>query len=324
MSQESQHYSDGRPGFYGWIPPVSRTREQTRAHEDIMNATPRFALRGDNVREDIKKSVLWDFSKKVNNNKHFMVFHQITGSCVGNGGGQAVWYLSAVETARLHQPELALCPFYLLPYGRSRYYSGSRGRGEGSSGSGFAKAIAEDGILAYNEAGLPQPEGGLDNPKGITWGGDQEYQWSDGSAIDQKWLALSKKHLVRTVAHISSLDQARTALQNYYPLTIASNWGGLMQCPTEGTPPVLLSRHATQWSHQMHVNGWWEHPSLGELYYILNNWGPGAHGTPPDDAPPGGFWVKAPELQRIIGEDETFAFSQFDGFPTQELSWLFD
>jgi len=303
---------------FGWIPPDQRTQEQSELHDNIVTGMPNFALVNSNTRANVEKSVLWDFSKKANNGEHFLAFWQQTGSCVGNGGGQLVWYLSAVECFRLNDPGKVVIPFYLLPYGRSRLYAGFPGRGEGSTGAGFAKAIHIDGILPYDHPNLPQPS---INNSGITWGKQVELQWSDGRAIDSQYLEASKLHLVQSVAKIKSLDQARDSLQNYYGFTIASDWGGLDQCEVKGSPPVLLSRHVQTWRHQMCVIGWWDHPTLKSIWYVLNSWGPKYHGIDPSGGPPGGFWIQDKNMQYILNNGEAYAFSQFDDFYAQDLSY---
>ena len=301
---------------FGWIPLDDRTQEESRLADETIREMPRFEISG-RKSDDPKKAVLWDCSKKINNGQHFRTFYQKTGSCVGNGGGQATWYLSAAEVVRLRDPEQVILPFYLLPYGRSRFHAGMRGRGDGSFGSAFAKAIRTEGILPATTDGLPK----WTDQGGITWGSSVEYEWSDGAAIPSKWMEQSKKHLVKTTAQLRSADDAREALRNYYPCTIASDWGGQMRPTQQGEPAVLLNRRTTTWMHQMSLQGWWDHPTLGEIFYILNSWGVDAHGQPPDDAPPGGFWVKKSEMESIIRQGDSFAFSQFDGFPAQDLSW---
>jgi len=75
----------------GWIPPEQRPQVMSSAHEMIMSDMPSFDIIGPQA--DVEKLVLWDFSKAVNGGSHFKTFYQQTGSCVGNAGGQAVWYL---------------------------------------------------------------------------------------------------------------------------------------------------------------------------------------------------------------------------------------
>ena len=71
----------------------------------------------------------------------------------------------------------------------------------------------------------------------------------------------------------------------------------------------------------MSLQAYWNHPTLGEIFYILNSWGPRTHGTDPAGGPPGGFWVKKSEIDYITRQGDSFAFSQFDGFPAQKLDW---
>ena len=303
---------------FGYITPENRTDEEKAFDEEARAQMVPFEIEGESNAAD--RAFLWDFSKAANGGRHFTTFYQQTGSCVGNGGGQAVWYLSAVEVVRLKDPEKVLLPFYLLPYGRSRFYAGLRGRGEGSFGSAFAEAMRKDGILPANTAGLPK----YDETSGITWGRSNELAWSDGAAIEAKWLSMSRKHLLRSTAQVKSALQVRQALLNYYPVTIASNWGGQMTPPVQGTPPVRLNKRADTWQHQMCVIGTVNHPQFGWIYYILNSWGVNAHGQPPANGygePPGGFWVREADMDYIARQGDSFAFSQFQGFPAQKLSW---
>lgn len=306
-------YIDG-----GWVPYSKRTPEQKQATSRIIGEMPTFEITGtQDVGEEADKVVLSDFAKKVNDGKHFRTLYQQTGSCVGNGGGHAIWYLSAYERIRLGQNELPKLPFYLLPYGRSRYYAGMRGRGDGSYGSAFAKAARVDGILAADESGLPP----YSDQGGITWGSSQEYAWSDGARISSSWLEKSKKHTVVTTALMRSSDDVRKAIQNGYPVTIASNWGGQMRPAAKGSPAVLLNRRVTTWNHQMVIIGVWKHPTLGWIFLILNSWGVSAHGTPADDTPHGSFWVTEDEVAYIVRQEDSFAFSQFNGFPAQSPNY---
>jgi hypothetical protein len=56
-------------------------------------------------------------------------------------------------------------------------------------------------------------------------------------------------------------------------------------------------------------------------WYVINSWGDSAHGTPPDGAPPGGFWIRAKDLAYILRQGDSFAWSNFAGFPSQDLNF---
>lgn len=287
-------------------------------NDPIAAAMPAFSIVGNEEPKD--HAFLWDFSLKANNGKHFLTFRQESGSCVGNGLGQAIWYLQSVEVCRNGDAEEVILPFWLLTYGKSREIAGMRGQGEGSFGSAAAEAMKREGILPSNDSSLPQP----DIKDGICYGYKTEMQWSDGAKISNKYLEVSRKHIVKTAAKIKNSEEAKAALRNYYPLTCASMFGTAnLVPPTKGTPPVRLAPRTDSWGHQMCCIGWLNHPELGDLFYILNSWGPDVHGKPAGsfNEPPGGFWITAKDMD-FMARDEVFAFSQFDGFPAQTFSWL--
>lgn len=314
----------------GWIQPEIRSELQHNRHEQCLEEMPRFEITGRSEAlkygflddEKILLPELWKHPVVVQENGiEFTGIHQITGSCVGAGGGNCMMTLIMIEVIRLGDPEKALIPFWLLPYGRSRYYLGDRGPGEGSTGGTFAKAMKEDGVIPANLPELPK----FTNSDGLVWGQQAEMKWSDGDNPDtMRLLPEARKHVVKTAAQCRSTDEVRQAIQNGYPCTCASNWGGQMRIQPSGNPPCLLNRKAGTWNHQMSVLGWWQHPQHGELFWIQNQWGLRAHGEDPAGGPPGGFWVKQADMAYIVRQNETFAFSQHQGFPGQPnlVDWM--
>lgn len=303
----------------GWIPPDQRDATQTTAHEAVMADIPDFMLVGKSVNENVTKVCLWDCWKPALG-RDYLGTHQIVGSCVGAGGGNALFSLAAADKIKRGDREKVVIPFWLLPYGISRMLGGLNSRGDGSFGSTFAEAVRKHGHIPADLEGLPA----FREDDGIVWGQKVELDWSVGRSIDTKWLDMAKPHLVKSTAQCKSTDDVREAIKNYYSVTIASSWGGKMRCPTAGNPPVLLNSHTTSWAHQMSVHGWWDHPDLGEIFYVMNQWGLAAHGMCPSGAPKGGFWIKKADMAKIVAQRETFAFSQFEGFPAVEEPLDFD
>lgn len=308
---------------FGWTPFEHRSPEQMDGHAAIVSSMPEFRIRGRSQYRygDEEKVCLFDLWKHPTTvaalGFAYPGTHQLTGSCVGAGGGNVEFTLSAVEVLRLGDPEQIVIPFWLIPYGRSRYYSGMRGRGEGSTGSGFAKAARVDGVVPATLEGLPK----FTNTDGLVWGAAAEYEWSAGDRISEDWLTKSRKHLTKTTAVCRSADDVREAIVNGFPCTCASMYahdGGKVQ----GTPAVLLASRRGQWAHQMSLQAWWNHPQHGEIFWLHNQWGLGAHGTCPTGAPRGGVWIRKADVDWIC-RDEVFAFSQFDGFPSQTFTWNF-
>lgn len=300
---------------FGWVPPEQRTDAQRVATE--WSEAPPFALSGAWSGDVSTPRGSWLIARRVNRGQHFVTFWQKTGSCVGNGGGQVVRALSAFEAYELGEPEKVILPFYLYTYGLSRQHGGLHGQGDGSFGSSFAAVAQTEGFLDADTPGLPRPE---ITPDGITWGSRTELLWSDGARIDQKWKGVGRQHVVGSAAKIRNTDELWEAVANGHYATCASDWGGMMQPPVKDG--VLLNRRTTSWMHQMGIHGVYDHPQLGRLFFILNSWGVDVHGVCPTGAQPGGFWVAERDMQSIVSQGETFAFSRFQGFPvTEEKLW---
>lgn len=300
------------PTNLGWIQPEDRTPYQTDVDARIQSRMPAFAIKG--KYDTPKEALLYKFIKG------HKPFYQQTGSCVGCGLGMALWCLESVEVHQLGQLEDPTCPFWLLPYGKSREIGGLHGRGEGSFGSAAIEAIQKFGVLPANHPDVPKykvTDGSL------IWGEKVELEWSDGEHIPEKFLTPARKHLVKSSARLHSADDCKVSLINGYPITCASNWGGEMSPPIKGNPAILLNKKVTTWGHQMSCLGWVNHPEFGEIFWIQNSWGQ-SHGTSPGNygEPAGGFWIKAIEMDWICRTGEVFSLSNFAGFPAQKLDWF--
>lgn len=305
---------------FGWIPPELRTQTQADAHCEITAAMPSFEIWG--RKDDDSKKVLltdlWTHPQVVDAiGKPFTGIHQYTGSCVGAGGGNVLFTLTAVEVVRLNDPEKIVVPFWLLPYGRSRFYMGDRNRGEGSLGSTFAKAAKEDGLVDADLPGLPKYR----ENEGLSWNANDEMSWSDGDA--QQTLNLlpeSRKYVVKTVAPVKDADGVRESIRNLYPCTIAC--GKLVQRGrVQGTKqPVSLGTIDGRGGHQTSILGWMDHPDFGELFLYVNQWG-FIYPDDPCGAPRVGVWINKRDMNSICAEDEVYSFSQHNGYPAQTLDF---
>lgn len=308
---------------FGWKAPPMRSALDHAAVGRTEAEMPKFSP-PPHPKGDPEKALLFEAWKHPTvvaaNGFAFEGIRQVTGSCVGAGGGNCWMTLACIEAVRLGDPEDPIVPFWLLPYGRSRYYLGDRSPGEGSTGSTFAKAAREDGVVPANSQGLPP----FDRADMSCWGRAVEMKWSDGDNPDtMALLPTSRKHLVKTVAKCNSADDVRAAIVNGYPCTAASMYahdGGRVQGSGEGA--CLLARKQGSWSHQMSVLAWWRHSQFGELFYLMNQWGKKSHGICPSGAPNGGVWITKADMDWIC-RDEVFAFSAFDGFPSSgPLPWI--
>ena len=322
------------PKNAGLIPPRDRTAKQKQIHGEFLESVPTVTEAFGSAGFNADRKRIWQLvaiavgmgliPAQYVRNGMLKNISQIIGSCVGFGAGNMLLWGSLIDALIRNQPERILVPFVPYHYGRGRLHSGIRGKGSGSMGSGQAKALKEDGFLAYDMANVPQPTFG----DSIQWTSKIETDWSDGAKIPEEFIAEGRKHLVPTVAKVTSTDEAAQLADNFYVFTIASTWGGLMKCPvTEG---VLLNRKSGTWNHQMSVLDYIDHPTLGRLWYVLNQWryphgkDPGGEWDGNTGAPEGGFYIKDADLAWIIGKQETFAFADPQGFEdrSRALDWL--
>jgi hypothetical protein len=248
----------------------------------------------------------------------FPGIHQITGSCVGAGGGNTLFSLIATEVITLGDIEEISIPFWLLPYGKSRQELGETTEGEGSLGSTFALACRRDGVPDQKTPGLEQPS----IKEGLVWGESVEMKWSNGAAIDKKWLEISKHHIVGSTAEIKSSQDARASIRSFYPITFANNnFCDPNSARVRGTSdPVLIGKLDKAGGHQTSLQAVWDHPELGVLFWYQNQWG-NVYPIDPRTNRRDGCWIEASTVDRAIRslDAEVFAFSRFQGFPVQKL-----
>lgn len=237
-------------------------------------------------------------------------YPQQIGDCVSFGAKNAIEYLECAEKLMKGEREKfrAIFPPYLYGTGRIYIGNGSLGNGDGSLGSWMAEAVIKYGAIPADESGVPAYAGSVAKQ----WGG------SGGRSQLDKWKDLGVKHLVKSAAKINSWEELVGAIVNGYPCTVASNQGYRMEADSKG-----FHIASGNWAHQMCIMGVDdEHPDPYAL--ILNSWGD-AHGrlkafdNTSEDLPVGVLRVHRKSIESMIRAGETFAFSNFDGFPEQAI-----
>jgi hypothetical protein len=292
---------------YGWAgPEVAKA-----AYDQVKGELPKFAIAGDD--DPTRRAALWEAVLSVYG-EHLKTTRQPSNDCVGASYGQAVQYLLAQQAAK--DFNATGVKYIYVPYhfacGRNAPEAGKGQFGRnpaGSCGVWQAKAGTIYGVLPADTEGLPQYSQAVVD------------SWAIKMPAAQ-WIEQGKLHVVRTIARAESTEDVRKALQNGYPVTIASNWGGM------ATPPIVevggvkmrLNRHAASWSHQMCVIGY-QSCAGKKFFYILNSWGPDYHGAPAADEPPGGFWVSEGDMATIVNAGDSWILSDADGFPVRELQF---
>lgn len=315
----------------GWIPPEKRTSEQQKRHEDIVNAAPKFAIGRPSLPKGTK-IILNDFLTKpevvADVGEIFTGFHQLTGSCVGVSLGDDIAVLSAVQRMVSDNPTKAMIPWWAFNYGRGRFKSGMRTRGEGSITSIQGQQIVDEGCFAINETGFNLPTQ-FDKSDGWVIPSNMELQWSDGDeTLVTQYLNLAKQFPVGTIAPLSDIDGVATSIINGYPVENGCNYYvGSGKIVDGGGTPYVRGSYNGRGGHATVYSAYWEHPNDGPLYGYWNQW---PASTYPKD--PGGLhrcmvWVIEAEARRLfqLGGDggETMSLSHLNYHPAQPrvLDW---
>ncbi len=318
MSEIARAYTRGE--LCGWL--GARRPELVRSEFDLLRAgIRRFQVSSQTRSTAGRKAMLYEVVRKVLG-KDTENYPQKRGDCVSFGAKNAVEYLTCCEIAgaALLQREVSpqdylaarrlkwrpLFPPYF--YGTGRIYVGHGqipANEDGSMGSWMAEAVQKYGSLFSDEQGVP------------AYSAEVSGEWGSDQGILDKWQPTAKPFLVKSAALINSWDDLVSALANGYPCTTASNIGYDMEAGPDG-----FHAQTTNWGHQMMFCGGDE--SYTQPYaIILNNWGD-VHGhlkdfQTGDPLPVGVLRVRREDAEKHIAAGETFAYSQFDGFPEQQL-----
>jgi hypothetical protein len=285
----------------GWAGP-----EAVAEAAEIRASMPEFRIvgdAGDNAEKDVR---LWTAVLQVLGH-HLPNYPQQIGDCCSFGSKNATEYVECNEIAIPGAPPRAFRPvFPPFNYGAGRVLIGKgRLRGDGSTGAWSAKAAQQYGVLAADESQVPEYSGSVARD----WGRNGPPEWA---------ISAAKEHLVRTVAQVSTADEVRDAICNGYPCTIASNFGTKDFDVKDGR---RVARGNGSWNHQMCIIAYdGDEPSGTNYFYVINSWGEKAHPAPLQGEPPGGFWITEAQCEKIVKQDDSFAYSGFDGFPAQDLS----
>lgn len=250
---------------------------------------------------------LWEFAIKVTGG-HLPNYRQEVGDCVSHGMKNAIQILSCVQIAKGERQEYHhVFPPYI--YGISRVQiGGGRLRGQdGSLGSWAAEGVRRYGILFNDDPDVPPYSGSIAR------------KWGDAGP-PQEMIEAAKDNPVKTTAKVSTFDEAAQAISNGYPVTIASDVGfagNNMQGVTKNGK--CWEEPSGSWGHQMMICAV---DMSDRSMFILNSWGADLWSNQPDGAPPGGFWTSERAINRILSQDDSWACSQFEGFPAQKLDHL--
>lgn len=304
----------------GFIEKQNRSQEQHDAHDAAIAMMPRFSLpvpqlaKGESVRlydlwkhPDVVRDVGFPFTR----------VWQKTGSCVWAGGTAAVMTSIAGQRAASTSPTKAFLPFTLHNYAMSRHYMGDDGQGEGSMGSTFGKSLTADGVRDWlaGTDGMPayshdDDAVGVTSRDEMSW---SSYRNSNIGRIEQ----VSKAHLFGTAAECKSTQDIKAMNLNGYGVSFAcNNYIGHASVQGSGADACVVGYWDGRGGHQQSVHGYWEHPNLGPLFWVQNNWPGSTYPRDPAGGPVCGCWVTEAHVEAALRLDaEVYGLSHLNWFP---------
>lgn len=287
---------------FGWLGP-----EAVKQAAPLIEGLPDFQLTGPVIARGPgdNKTLLWEAVKRVNGGEFTDCGPQAVGDCVSFGWSTAVEYLQAVSLTErgLNAGLQQVYPPFI--YGVSRVQvGGGRINGDGSLGAWAAKAVNDYGVLSSSVDGCPRYSGRIARAWGET-------------GPPQKFLDVADEFRVKTVSPIRTPRQAWDAITNGYPVPFCARYG----------PEGFDFRDGR---YVAVGNAYWNHCQLlmaavavdGRRYFgVQNSWGDDWGPECPNNEPPGSYWIDWKTAAYILGQGDSFAISNFDGFKARDLNF---
>lgn len=290
---------------FGWIDDPAAVRDVV---DELKH--PTFAGAAAELVRDVdetKDALLFEFVKKVNDGKHPKAHNQNpVGCCVSEGWSSAVEYIQCVDIV-LRGAALEYKPIsHSFIYGTARVDigKGRLGSSDGAVGAWAAKAVSTIGVVTCEEAGE-------DN-----YGPHFAREWGS-RGVPAKLKELASKHKVKTVSQVRSAKEALAALQNGYPVPVCFRTGFAMTRDAAG-----FCRAQGQWGHCQLCGAY---RGDKKAFLLIQSWGDGTPKGPlAKDQPDYSFWITWETMDRICAENDSFALSNFEGFPgrARDIDWF--
>lgn len=231
---------------------------------------------------------------------------QAIGDCVSFGYAGGVDIVKCVQSilGSYGQWVAETCTEYIYGTSRVEIGGGQLGNGDGSNGSWAAAAVEKYGTLLrikYGNTDLTQYSG----QRAKNWG----YR-----GVPDELEPIGKEHCIRTTSLVTTYEDACDLIYNGYPIAVCSNQGFSSVRDNNG-----FARPQGSWGHCMLVHGYDDSFSKPGVL-IQNSWGPDwISGPKREDQPDGSFWCDAQTFQHMLNGQDSFALSNFDDYPPQDL-----
>ena len=194
------------------------------------------------------------------------------------------------------------------------------GRSDGAFGAAAAKWVRDWGVILRTDMGRLT---GIDEHDLREYSGRKAKDWGDygcgGQQDGGKLDTAAKEMPVQHVVGVSTVEEAAAAIQNMYPITIASMAGfGDMRRDSNG-----ICRRRGQWAHQMCVLGIRWRAGQPE-FRVFQSWGPrSCSGPDPGIHHPAisgcSWWITPEDMAWILRTGDCWIHGDIHGLPPQNL-----
>jgi hypothetical protein len=251
-------------------------------------------------------TLLYKAFKDVGGGQYIDYPAQAIGDCVSHGFGHGIDLLEAVQISIGHKPDAFKQTATEAIYGMARVdVGGQRGSyQDGAVGAWAAKAVSTLGTLPRDVVG--------------PYDGQRAKQWG-ASGVPEELMASAALHKVLTTSLVTTFSELEDALGNGYPVTVCSNQGFTLERDSQG----FCSPRGV-WGHCMLIVGVRADSRPGAC--IFQSWGSSMPSGPlAFDQPPNSFWADREVVERMLSMEDSWALSNFDGYPSQDLPahWSF-
>ena len=315
------------PGPLGFITPAQRTREMEIAHDAAMARIVK--LRHGLAAPDLPKGtkiILTDAWKRpeivADLGRPYIRELQRTGSCVKVGANNAMCVTIAAQRLVSDNPIKAFQPFGWHNYAMSRHAIGDDGEGEGSLGSTYADSLTEDGSVDWPQDRSDALPDYAHEGEHIAVSERDEMTWSSyRNPKLQAVLDKAKANPLGSAAACRTPIDIKAMVLNGYGVTFAcNNFVGNASVQGSGSDACVVGSWDSRGGHQQWVFGYCEHPTLGPLYAVGNNWADETYPRDPAGLPSCCCWVKEDKVMAAMKLDsEVYGLSGQKWFPAQPV-----
>lgn len=250
---------------------------------------------------------LWQFARQVTGNLLPPATQGDIGSCVSFGTARAIEYSMCAEIASGDKEEFRKLAEECIYGGARVEVAGGRLRGDGAVGAWAAKWVSATGGL------IPRGKFGSIDLSSYSVDRCRKYGIS---GVPDELEPESRKHQVMAT-QVRNWTEAKRMLASGYGISVCSSQGFSMKRDANG-----IAKPSGSWAHCMCLCGY---STIGGEEYgrIDNSWGASTHTGPtgPGDPGPEGFYASSAVIDKMLRQNDSWAFSAIAGFPVRRLSW---